>query len=403
MIFSDRILQIKPSATLEINALANSLKAQGFNIIGFSVGEPDFDTPDFIKKAGIKAIEAGKTKYTPTGGIDELKEAIVKKFKNNNNLEYTKANVIVNCGGKHSFYNLMQVLLNNDDEVIIPAPYWVSYPPMVMLAGGKPVIIEAKEEKGFKVTPEDVKNAITNKTRAIVINSPSNPTGAAYTKEELKELADLLIKYDILVISDDIYEALIYDNNKFYNIANMGEEIKKKTIVLNGVSKSYSMTGWRIGYMTGDEAIIKKIDILQSQSTSNPTSISQWASVEALTGDQSVVREMARVFEMRRNLIVEKLNGIKGISCKVPGGAFYAFPNISGISQFKGWQSIIKKYNSKFNSSLLASYLLEEAKVAVVPGVEFGADNNIRLSFATSDENIKNGVDRIKEAIEKLL
>jgi aspartate aminotransferase len=403
MIFSDRILQIKPSATLEINAIANSLKAQGFNIIGFSVGEPDFDTPDFIKKAGIKAIEAGKTKYTPAGGIDELKEAIVKKFKNDNNLEYTKANVIVNCGGKHSFYNLMQVLLNNGDEVIIPAPYWVSYPPMVMLAGGTPVIIDAKEENGFKITAKDLKNAITGKTRAIVINSPSNPTGATYTKEELKELADFLLKYDILIVTDDIYEALLYDNNKFFNIANIGEEIKKKTVVLNGVSKPYSMTGWRIGYMAGDEALIKKIDILQSQSTSNPTSISQWAALEALTGDQSVVREMAMVFEKRRNLIVEKLNSINGISCKTPGGAFYAFPNISKIFKFKGWQSVVKKYNSKNNSSLLTSFLLEEAKVAVVPGIEFGADNNIRLSFATSDENIINGVNRIKDAIEKLM
>lgn len=402
MIFSERILQIKPSATLEINALANSLKAKGYDIIGFGAGEPDFDTPDSIKKAGIRAIESGKTKYTPAGGIDELKEAIVNKFKKDNNLEYTKANVIVNCGGKHSFYNLMQVLLNNDDEVIIPAPYWVSYPPMVMLAGGKPVIIEASENNGFKITPDDIKKAVTNKTRAIVINSPSNPTGAAYTKEELKDLAGLIVQYDILVISDDIYEALIYDNARFYNIANMGEEIKKKTIVLNGVSKPYSMTGWRIGYMAGDESIIKKVDILQSQSTSNPTSISQWAALEALTGDQSVVHDMAKIFERRRNLIVEKLNGIKGISCKLPGGAFYAFPNISGVFRSKGWQSVIKKYNSKNNSSTLTSYLLEEAKVAVVPGVEFGADNNIRLSFATSDENIKKGIERIKEAVEKL-
>ena len=402
MIFSERILQIKPSATLEINALANSLKAKGYDIIGFGAGEPDFDTPESIKKAAIRAIEAGKTKYTPTGGIDELKEAIVKKFKKDNNLEYTKANVIVNCGGKHSFYNLMQVLLNKDDEVIIPSPYWVSYPSMVMLAGGKPVIINANEDKGFKLTPGDIKKAVTNKTRAIVINSPSNPTGAAYSKEELEEIARTLKQYDILIISDDIYEALIYDNVKFHNIANMGEEIKNKTIVLNGVSKPYSMTGWRIGYMAGDESIIKKVDILQSHSTSNPTSISQWAALEALTGDQSVVHDMAKVFERRRNLIVELLNNVKGFSCKLPGGAFYAFPNISGVFQFKGWQSIIKKYNGKNNSSLFTSYLLEEAKVAVVPGVEFGSDNNIRLSFATSDENIRNGIGRIKEAVEKL-
>lgn len=403
MIFSEKILKVKPSATLEINALANSLKAQGFDIIGFSVGEPDFDTPSSIKNAAIKAIEAGKTKYTASGGINELKEAIVNKFKKDNNLEYKLSEVIVNCGGKHSFYNLMQVLLNANDEVIIPSPYWVSYPAMVLLAGGNPVFIETSDETNFKINPADIKKAITNKTRAIVINSPSNPTGSAYTKEELKELADVLIQHDILIISDDIYEALIYDNFKFSNIANTGEELKKRTIVLNGVSKPYSMTGWRIGYMAGDESIIKKVDILQSHSTSNPTSISQWAALEALTGNQSAVREMVKVFEKRRNLITEKLNHIKGISCNVPVGAFYAFPNFSGVLQYKGWKEIQKKYKSGYNSSMFTSYLLEEAKVAVVPGVEFGSDNNIRLSFATSDENIKNGIDRIKEAIEKLI
>jgi aspartate aminotransferase len=403
MIFSEKILKVKPSATLEINALANSLKSQGYDIIGFSVGEPDFDTPASIKNAAIKAIEAGKTKYTASGGINELKEAIVNKFKKDNNLEYKLSEVIVNCGGKHSFYNLMQVLLNTNDEVIIPSPYWVSYPAMVILAGGNPVFIETSDETNFKINPADIKKAITNKTRAIVINSPSNPTGSAYTKEELKELADVLVKHDILIISDDIYEALIYDKFKFYNIANTGEELKKRTIVLNGVSKPYSMTGWRIGYMAGDESIIKKVDILQSHSTSNPASISQWAALEALTGEQSAVREMVKVFEKRRNLITEKLNNIKGISCNVPVGAFYAFPNFSGVFQFKGWKEILKKYKSGYNSSIFTSYLLEEAKVAVVPGVEFGSDNNIRLSFATSDENIKNGVNRIKEAVEKLV
>lgn len=403
MIFSEKILKVKPSATLEINALANSLKAKGFDVIGFGVGEPDFDTPDFIKKAGIRAIESGKTKYTPAGGIDELKEAIINKFKNDNNLEYKKSNIIVNCGGKHSFYNLMQVLLNKDDEVIIPAPYWVSYPAMVLLAGGTPVILDSSEENNFKITPEDVKKTITNKTKAIVINSPSNPTGSTYSKEDLKALADLLINYDILIISDDMYEALLYDNNKFYNIANINEELKKRTLVLNGVSKAYSMTGWRIGYMAGDENIIKKVDILQSHSTSNPTSISQWAALEALTGDQSVISDMLNVFQKRRDLIVNKLNEIPGVSCKSPGGAFYAFPNVSGVYKSKGWQSVVKKYKSDYNSTIITSYLLEEAKVAVVPGIEFGADSNIRLSFATSDANIINGVGKMKEAIEKLL
>ncbi len=403
MIFSDRILKVRPSATLEINALANSLKAQGFDVISFGAGEPDFDTPDFIKQAAIRAIDAGKTKYTPAGGIDELKEAIVNKFKKDNSLEYSKANVTVNCGGKHSFYNLMQVLLNKDDEVIIPSPYWVSYPAMVYLAGGNPVIIEAKEENNFKIRPDQIKKAISEKTRAIVINSPSNPTGAVYSKEELQDLANFLAKYEILIISDDIYEALLYDNQKFCNIANLGEDIKKKTIVLNGVSKPYSMTGWRIGYMAGDETIIKKVEILQSHSTSNPTSISQWAALEALTGDQSVVREMAKVFRKRRDLIIGMLNSIKGISCQSPGGAFYAFPNASEVYKSKSWNSIANKYKSNYHSSIITSYLLEEAKIAVVPGVEFGSDNNMRLSFATSDENIKKGVDRMKEAIEKLL
>jgi aspartate aminotransferase len=402
MIFSDRILKVKPSATLEINALANALKNKGINVIAFGVGEPDFDTPNFIKQSAIRAIDSGKTKYTPAGGIDELKEAIVSKFRKDNNLEYTKANVTVNCGGKHSFYNLMQVLLNKDDEVIIPSPYWVSYPAMVYLAGGNPVIVDATEKNDFKIKPDDIKKAITNKTRAIVINSPSNPTGSVYLKEELRELADFLVKQDILIISDDMYEALLYDNRKFCNIANLGEELKKRTIVLNGVSKAYSMTGWRIGYMAGDETIIKKVEILQSHSTSNPTSISQWAAVEALNGDQTVVTDMLKVFERRRNLIVGKLNAIKGVSCLSPGGAFYVFPNVSGVYKFKGWDSIKNKYKSNFNSSIITSYLLEEARIAVVPGAEFGADDNIRISFATSDENINAGIDMMKEAIEKL-
>jgi aspartate aminotransferase len=403
MIFSDRILKVKPSATLEINALANALKNKGINVIAFGVGEPDFDTPNSIKQSAIRAIDAGRTKYTPAGGIDELKDAIIKKFKKDNSLKYTRANVTVNCGGKHSFYNLMQVLLNKDDEVIIPSPYWVSYPAMVYLAGGNPVIVDAAEKNNFKIKPDNLKNIITNKTRAIVINSPSNPTGSVYSREELQELADFLIKQDILIISDDMYETLLYDNIKFCNIANLGEEIKKKTIVLNGVSKAYSMTGWRIGYMAGDENIIKKVEILQSHSTSNPTSISQWAAVEALNGDQSVVTDMLKVFERRRNLIVEKLNSIKGVSCLSPGGAFYVFPNVSGVCKLNGWDSIKNKYKSSFNSSIITSYLLEEARIAVVPGAEFGADDNIRISFATSDENINTGIDMMKKAIEKLI
>lgn len=403
MRFSDRILLVKPSPTLEVDALANAMKARGIDIVGFGSGEPDFDTPDFIKEAAIKAIKDGKTKYTAVGGIIQLKEAIVKKFSEENNLKYNVSNITVNCGGKHSFYNLMQVLLNKEDEVIIPSPYWVSYPPMVLLADGKPVIINTKEENGFRITPEDLRKAVTPRTRAVVVNSPSNPTGVTYSRKDLQELADILKDKDILIITDDIYESLLYDNAQFCNIANLSEDLKKRTIVLNGVSKAYAMTGWRIGYMAGDETVIKKIEIMQSQSTSNPTSISQWAAVAALNGDQSVVKEMLKAFTRRRENIINGLNGITGMTCTKPGGAFYAYPNVTGVYKLNGWKSVQSKYSSEFKSSSLASYLLEVARVAVVPGIAFGTDENIRLSFATSDENIEKGVIRIKEAIEKIV
>ncbi len=403
MQFSERILQIKPSATLEITALANAMKAKGIDVIGFGSGEPDFDTPKTIKDAAIRAIETGKTKYTPAGGIPELKQAVVNKMKRDNNLEYKTSEITINCGGKHSFYNLMQVIINEGDEVIVPAPYWVSYPPIIQLAGGKPVIVSAAEEKGFKITPQDLKKAITRKTKAVVINSPSNPTGATYSREELSSLAEILLANDILIISDDIYESILYDNRTFFNMANFSEELRKKTVVLNGVSKAYSMTGWRIGYIAAGEDIIKKVEILQSQSTSNPTSISQWASVEALNGDQSVIAEMVKSFDRRRKIVTDGLNQVTGVNCLNPEGAFYAFPNVSGVYRLKGWKGIAEKYSSPNNSAKLTSYLIEEARVAVVPGVEFGTDENIRLSFATSDENIIKGVERIKEAVEKLV
>lgn len=402
MSFSERILKVKPSPTLEITAMANALKARGIDVIGFGTGEPDFDTPRYIKDAAIRAIETGKTKYTPAGGIPELKKAIVQKFERENRLVYKASEVTVNCGGKHSFYNLMQVLLNDGDEVIVPSPYWVSYPPMIMLAGGNPVILDAREENKFKVTPENLARAITPKTKAVIINSPSNPTGASFTEEELKALGDVLAGRDILILSDDIYESILYDNRRFLNLANISEDLKKKTVVLNGVSKAYSMTGWRIGYMAADEEIIKKVEIIQSQSTSNPTSISQWAAVEALLGDQSSVQEMLMAFDRRRKLIVDGLNGVPGMKCLMPEGAFYAFPNIAGVAGLKGWKAIAEKYKSPFISSKLTSFLLEEARVAVVPGVEFGSDANIRLSFATSDENIKNGVERMREALQRI-
>ena len=402
MQFSGRILKVKPSATLAITALANSLKAKGVDVIGFGSGEPDFDTPAHIKNAAIRAIDAGKTKYTPAGGIPELKKAIVEKFRRDNGLEYDVSQVTVNCGGKHSFYNLMQVLLNDGDEVIVPAPYWVSYPPIVELAGGVPVILNTGEESGFKITPSLLEKAIGKKTRAVILNSPSNPTGATYSRQELEGLAAVLEKHDIAIISDDIYESIVYDGRSFTNTAGLSKELYKNTIILNGVSKAYSMTGWRIGYMAGDAEVIKKVEILQSQSTSNPTSISQWASVDALTGDQSVIAAMVEAFDRRRRLIVDGLNSAPGITCLMPEGAFYAFPNIRGVEGLRSWKDVRKKYEGTSLSSALTSYLLEVAQVAVVPGVEFGSDDNIRLSFATSDENIGKGVERIKAALEKL-
>jgi len=403
MELAHRLKKIKPSATLAVTALANSLKAQGVDVIGFGSGEPDFDTPQSIKDAAIKALVDGKTKYTPSGGIPELKKAIVQKFKRDNNLEYKLSEVTVNCGGKHSFYNLMQVLLNSGDEVIIPAPYWVSYPDIVLLADGTPVVIHTDESTNFKITPEMLKKHINKKTKAVVINSPSNPTGSMYTLDELKALGELLKNYDICIITDDIYESIVYNGNKFYNILNAIPELKSKTMVLNGVSKTYSMTGWRIGYMAGDETIIKQVEMVQSQSVSNPTSIAQWAAVEAIMGDQSFINEMLQAFTRRKEMIVKGLNDINGVECHNPDGAFYVFPNVKKIYQCNGFKHIIDNYKGDSLSSKLSSYLLEEARVAVVPGVAFGSDNNVRLSFATSDKSIIEGLKRIQEAIEKLV
>ncbi|HOK91862.1 MAG TPA: pyridoxal phosphate-dependent aminotransferase [Spirochaetota bacterium] len=403
MKFSDRIQRVKPSPTLAVTAMAAQLQSQGIDVIGFGSGEPDFDTPQNIKEAAIKAINSGKTKYTPSGGIPELKEAVVKKFKRDNNLEYQLSEVIINCGGKHSFYNLIQVIIDDGDEVIIPSPYWVSYPDMVLLAGGKPVFIETDISTGFKIKPQQLEQKITSKTKAVVINSPSNPTGAAYTRHELEELARVLEDKDLIIISDDIYETIVYDGFKFFNIANISEKIKEKTIVLNGVSKTYAMTGWRIGYAAGNSDIIKKMDILQGQSTSNPTTISQWAAVEALSGDQSVLDHMLVAFDRRRNFVVDGLNNIPGLKCYKPEGAFYAFPDCSEVYKLKGWSKVSEKYKDDYKSSSLCAYLMEEARTAVVPGIAFGNDNYFRISFATSDEKLKEGLKRIKEAIEKLV
>lgn len=400
---ADRILKIKPSPTMAVTAKAADLKAQGFDVIGFGSGEPDFDTPQNIKDAAIRAIESGKTKYTPAGGMIEMKKAIAQKFSNENNLSYELSQITVNCGGKHSVFNIIQCIVNDGDEVIIPAPYWVSYPAMVEIAGGIPVIINADMDQKFKITPKQLKENITRRTKAIVLNSPSNPTGAGYTRKELEGLAEVLENTDIIIITDDLYEHIIYDDFEFTNMANLSQSLKKQTLVVNGVSKAYAMTGWRIGYLAGDESVIKKIETYQSQSTSNPTSISQWAAIEALTGDQTVVHNMVKAFDRRRKLIIGKLNEIPGMKCYNPVGTFYAFPDITEIFKFKGWKKICEKYDDTFNSSILATYLLEEARTAVVPGIGFGDDKYFRMSFATSDENIEEGLKRIKAAIGKLV
>ena len=395
MKLAERVGRIKPSPTLAITAKANALRAEGRDIIGFGAGEPDFNTPSNINNAAIKAIENGFTKYTPAGGTNELKDAIIDKFKRDNKLTYNRSQVVVSCGAKHSLYNLAQVLFEKGDEVIILAPYWVSYPAFVLLADATPVILETKESEEFKVSPVQLENAITKNTKAIILNSPSNPTGSVYSFPELQALADVIVKAGILAISDDIYETIIYDGVPFYNIANVRDEMKDCTLVVNGVSKTYAMTGWRIGYAAGPEHIISAVSKIQSQNTSNPASVSQKAAVEALTGNQDSIGMMMDEYLTRRNYIVESLNSA-GISCMTPQGAFYVFPNVSSLygSSYMG---------GKISNSVdLAGYLLDEANVAVVPGAAFGNDNHIRISYATSIENIREGMKRIEKAIDNL-
>jgi aspartate aminotransferase len=396
MKFAKRVAKIKPSATLSITARANALRAEGKDVIGFGAGEPDFDTPLHIKKAAIDAIEKGFTKYTPVGGTDELKDTIADKLGRENRLSYRRSEIVVSCGAKQSLYNIAQVLFDSGDEVIIPAPYWVSYPDIVLLANATPVFIYAEKNNGFKITARQLEKAITGKTKALILNSPSNPTGAAYSFSELEELASVLSRREVVIISDDIYEKIIYDDFSFSNIANVSNDMKEKTIVVNGVSKSYAMTGWRIGYAAGSEEIISQIAKIQSQSTSNPVSISQKAAVEAIRSDQEATRTMVQEFAKRRSCIVDGLKSIPEITCLKPLGAFYVFPDISSVyGRSYGGRKVE-------DSTSLSAYLLDEANVAVVPGVAFGNDNHVRLSYATSMENIEKGIARIKEAFEKL-
>lgn len=393
---SVRATKIKPSPTLAIDAKAKAMKAAGVDVISFGVGEPDFDTPENIKEAAIKALKDGFTKYTPVGGIDPLKDAIIAKLKQDNGLEYSRDEIIVSCGAKHSLYNIAQALYGPGDEVIIPAPYWVSYPDQVLLNDAAPVFVKTHESDSFMLRPEVLEANITERTKAIILNSPSNPTGLTYDKKALEQLAGIAVRHNLYVISDEIYEKLLYDGAEHLSIASLGKEIKDSTIVVNGLSKSHAMTGWRIGYAAGPKDIIKAMTNIQSQSTSNPNSIAQKAAVEALTGPQDFIAQMLGEFDKRRRFLVSELNSIKDITCLTPTGAFYAFPKTAGLYG----KSVDGKSIS--SSSDLSLYLLEKAHVALVPGDAFGDDGYVRLSYATSLENIKKAVDRIKEAVGRL-
>ena len=390
---SDRVNNIKPSPTLAITNKAKELKAAGKDIIGLGAGEPDFDTPDYIKQAAIEAINNGFTKYTAVDGTPELKKAIIDKFKRDNNIDFAPNEILVSVGGKQSFFNLAQAFINAGDEVIIPAPYWVSYPDMVKIADGVPVIVECPSEQDFKITPEQLEAAITPKTKLLVLNSPSNPTGMIYTLEELKAIAEVLKRHpQVYVASDDMYEHIRWTGDKFYNILNAAPELKERTIILNGVSKAYAMTGWRIGYAGGPAKLIGAMKKIQSQSTSCPTSISQKAAEVAINGDQSVLAPMIEAFEQRCDLVVDGLNNIKGITCLRPDGAFYVYPEIKPLIKAAGLKSCTE----------FSEWLLDKVGVAVVPGDAFGLGGYMRISYATDEATLKDALSRIEKAVAEL-
>jgi aspartate aminotransferase len=392
-IISDSLKRIKPSPTIAVTQKARELRAAGKDVIGLGAGEPDFDTPDNVKNAAIKAIKSGDTKYTAVDGTPALKKAIIAKFKRENKLSYSADQITVGTGGKQVLYNAFMATLNKGDEVIIPAPFWVSYPDMVLLAGGKPKIVKCTEQEGFKLTPSKLRKAITKKTKWLILNSPSNPTGAGYTKKEIEELAKVLIKNKkVHILSDDIYEHIKYDNFNFYTIA-QNSKLKDRTLTMNGVSKSYAMTGWRIGYAAGPKDIIKAIGKIQSQSTSNPSSISQAAAVEALNGNQGFIQKRSKAFKERRDFVVKSLNNIKGINCLTPNGAFYVFPSCKGL--------LNKKTKLKTDTDFVQK-LLEKSNVAVVQGSAFGLDGYFRISYATSMQNLKKAMERIKTFCESI-
>lgn len=390
---SKRVQQLSPSPTLAITAKAKALKQEGQDVIGLGAGEPDFNTPEHILQAAKEAMDAGHTKYTASGGIPELKQAIIQKLERDNQLRYKPNQIIVTVGAKHALYNLFQVILDEGDEVIIPAPYWVSYIEQVKLAGGVPVVIEGEEARQFKITPSQLEQAITDRTKAVLINSPSNPTGMLYTAEELRALGEVCIQKDILIVSDEIYEHLIYGEEKHVSIASLGQEFYDHTVIINGVSKTYSMTGWRIGFAAGPAEIIKAMTDLASHSTSNPTSVAQYASIAALNGTQEPVEKMKEAFKSRRDYVLKRLNDIPGFTCQTPPGAFYAFVNIR--------EALTNSHGKYSNPDEWSEALLEKELVAVVPGSGFGSNDHIRISYATSMEQLEKALDRIERFVKE--
>lgn len=393
MMLSKKAMEISPSLTLAITAKAKKMKAEGIDVIGFGAGEPDFNTPKNIQQAAIKAIEAGQTRYTAASGIIELKEAIANKLKRDNSLTYKTSQIIISTGAKQCLANVFQAILNPGDEVLIGAPYWVSYPELVQLADGVATFVETQESNSFKLTVEALEKAVNGKTKAMILNSPNNPTGTAYTKEELEKIATFAQKHDIIIISDEIYEKLLYGESGHISIASLSEDAYNRTIVINGVSKAYAMTGWRIGYAAASEKITSLMSNIQSHTTSNPCSISQYASVEALNGDQSEVERMKQEFKKRRDFMVDRINSINNLSCVKPEGAFYVMVNISKVLNKEVDGKLIK------DSLTFSDLLLEKEKVAVIPGIAFGVDDFIRLSYATSMENIEKGLNRIEDFV----
>ncbi|KAB2338293.1 pyridoxal phosphate-dependent aminotransferase [Cytobacillus depressus] len=388
---AQRVKALTPSTTLAITAKAKELKEQGHDVIGLGAGEPDFNTPQHIIDAAFASMNEGHTKYTPSAGLPTLKKEIIKKFKADQGIDFDVSQIIVASGAKHALYTLFQAILDEGDEVIIPIPYWVSYPEQVKLADGVPVYVEGKEENEYKITPEQLAEAITDRTKAVIFNSPSNPTGMLYTEDELKELGEICLKHNILIVSDEIYEKLIYGDHEHISIAQISPELKEQTIIINGVSKSHSMTGWRIGYAAGNKDIIKAMTNLASHSTSNPTTTAQYGAIAAYAGPQDMLTEMREAFEQRLNIIYDKLIAIPGFTCLKPQGAFYLFPNVKQAAEITGYANV-----DEFSQALLA-----EAMVAVIPGSGFGAPNNIRLSYATSLELLEKAVDRIHRFVEK--